>query len=382
MLIHIDMDAFYASVEQLDHPELRGLPVIVGMSARGVVAAASYEARKFGVRSAMPVFMAKERCPMGVFLPVRMERYEEISAAIHEIFNRYTPIVEPIALDEAFIDASGSERLFGSSVEIARRIKQDIRDELGLSSSAGVGPNKFVAKMASEFEKPDGFTVVREDQVQEFLDPQPISDMWGVGRAYLKVFDRLGVATIRDLRLLSKESLRSHFGEAATESLWHLSRGLDTQKVIPEVPPKSMSHSKTLNAKTSDLEVLSGQLLELTDKVAQRLRASKLFAKSVHLYVRFSDFSSITRMHTLGFPTDVTDDLARSAVNLLHTRLPSSHLPIRALGVSVDHLVSEEAVQLFLFDIHDHDRQVKLDLATDRIRDRFGRNSLKRASSL
>ena len=274
MIIHIDMDAFYASVEQLDKPELRGLPVIIGMGERGVVAAASYEARKYGVRSATPVFMAKELCPVGVFLPVRMERYEEISAAIHEIFNRYTPVVEPVALDEAYIDASGSERLFGHSEEIARRIKHDIRMEIGLSCSAGVGPNKFLAKMALEFEKPDGFTVVREDQVQEFLDPLPISDMWGVGKAYMKVLAKLGVATIRDLRLLPKKTLRSHFGEAASESLWHLSRGMDTSTVIPEIPPKSMSHSKTLDAKTSDLEILSGQLLELTDKVAQRQKVA------------------------------------------------------------------------------------------------------------
>ena len=382
MIIHIDMDAFYASVEQLDKPELRGLPVIVGMGERGVVAAASYEARKYGVRSATPVFMAKEMCPNGVFLPVRMERYEEIFAAIHEIFNRYTPVVEPVALDEAYIDASGSERLFGPSEEIARKIKHDISMEIGLSCSAGVGPNKFIAKMASDFEKPDGFTVVREDQIQEFLDPLPISDMWGVGKAYMKVLARLGVATIRDLRLLPKKTLHCHFGEVASASLWHLSRGKDASTVIPEIPPKSMSHSKTLDEKTSDLEVLSGQLLELTDKVAQRLRAGKLFATNVHLYVRFSDFSSITRMQTLGFPTNVTDDLARIALNLLRTRLPAKHLPIRAIGVGIGHLVSDDVIQPFLFDIHDHDRQVKLDLATDRIRDRFGRSSLKRASSL
>ena len=261
-------------------------------------------------------------------------------------------------------------------------IKQNIRKEIGLSCSAGVAPNKFVAKMASDFEKPDGFTVVHEDQIQEFLDPLPISDMWGVGKAYMKVLARLGVATIRDLRLLPKKTLHSHFGEAASGSLWYLSRGKDASTVIPEIPPKSMSHSKTLDEKTSDLEVLSGRLLELTDKVAQRLRAGSLFARSAHLYVRFSDFSSITRMQTLAYPTDVTDDLARIALNLLRTRLPAKHLPIRAIGIGVGHLVSDDAVQIFLFDIHDHDRQVQLDLATDCIRDRFGRSSLKRASSL
>ena len=382
MIIHIDMDAFYASVEQLDKPELRGLPVIVGMGELGVVAAASYEARKYGVRSATPVFMAKEMCPMGVFLPVRMERYEEVSAAIHEIFYRYTPLIEPVALDEAYIDASGSERLFGPSEEIAFMIKQNIREEIGLSCSAGVAPNKFVAKMASDFEKPDGFTVVREYQIREFLDPLPISDMWGVGSSYLKVFKRLGVETIRDLRLLSKKTILSNFGEAASETLWHLSRGMDASSVVPEIPPKSMSHSKTLDEKTSDLAVLSGQLLELTDKVAQRLRASNLFAKSVHLYVRFSDFRSITRMQTLGSPTKVTDDIARAALNLLRKRLPTEHLPIRAIGVGVGRLTKEESVQPMLFDIHDRDRQESLDHATDLIRDRFGKSSLKRASSL
>lgn len=384
MIIHVDMDAFYASVEQLDHPELRGKPVIVGgdVASRGVVSAASYEARKFGVHSAMPTVVAKRLCPIGIFVPVRMGRYEEMSEAIHEIFHRYTPIIEPISLDEAFLDASGSERLFGPSEWIASKIKQDIRDELGLIASAGVAPNKFLAKVASDHEKPDGLTIVREDRVQEFLDPLHVGQVWGVGQASMKIFDRLGVTTIKQLRHLPMDVLRSNFGEAAAESLWHLSRGEDSRQVVPDALAKSISHETTFEQDVSDMDILSATLLELTDQVARRLRRSKLFARSVHLKVRFADFKTITRSRTLGSPTHITDELAQVAMEMLHTRLPSSPLPIRLLGMGVGDLTQEEAVQPFLFDIHDRERQESLDRTTDGIRDRFGTGSLKRASSL
>lgn len=384
MIIHVDMDAFYTSVEQLDHPELRGKPVIVGGDAkeRGVVSTASYEARKFGVHSAMPTVTAKRLCPDGIFLPVRMGRYEAVSEQIHEIFHRYTPIVEPISLDEAFLDAQGSEKLFGSSETIAKRIREDIRNELGLIASAGVAPNKFLAKVASSWCKPDGLKVVREEEIRTFLDLLPVSDIWGVGQATMRIFNRLGVSTIRDLRHLSMDTLQANFGAAASEHLWHLARGEDSRNVVPDVLAKSISHERTFAEDVCDGDVLTATLLELTDLVVRRLRRSRLFAGSVHLKVRFSDFRTITRSQTLGSSTHVTDDLVRVAVEMLHTRLPSSHPPIRLLGMGVGNLTTEEAVQPFLFDIHDRDRHARLDQATDTIRDRFGHESLRRGSSL
>ena len=384
MIIHIDMDAFYASVEQLDHPEYRGKPVIVGGSPceRGVVSAASYEARKFAVHSAMPTSTAKRLCPDGIFLPVRMGRYEEISEQIHDIFHRYTPIIEPLSLDEAFLDATGSEKLFGSSEEIAWRIKHNIRDEVGLVASAGVAPNKFVAKVASDFDKPDGMKVVHADEVQAFLDPLPVAEIWGIGHESMKVFVRLGVLKIHQLRQLPIEVLRANFGAAAAESFWHLARGEDSRAVVPDALAKSISHERTFVEDVSDLDVLCTTLLELTDQVARRLRHSRLFAKTVHVKVRFSDFETITRSLTLNSPTHVTDELVRAVKELAHTKFPSSHPPVRLLGMGVSNLIPQEEVQPLLFDIHDRERQESLDRTTDSIRDRFGSSSLKRAVSL
>ena len=386
MIIHVDMDAFYTSVEQLDHPELRGKPVIVGGDAkeRGVVSTASYEARKFGVHSAMPTATARRLCPNGIFLPVRMGRYAAISEQIHEIFHRYTPVIEPISLDEAFLDARGSEKLFGPSEWIARKIKTDIHDELGLTASAGVAPNKFLSKVASAWCKPDGLKVIREHEVREFLDPLPVAEIWGVGQATMRVFARLGVSTIRDLRHLTTETLRANFGAVAADNLWHLARGEDDRHVIPDALAKSISHERTFVEDICDCEIMTAILLDLTDLVARRLRRSGLYAKSVHLKIRFSDFQTITRSMTLGSPTHVTADLVRAATEMLHKRLPSSHPPIRLLGIGVGNLTTEEAVQPCLFDIHgyDHERQSHLDQATDSIRDRFGPTALKRGTSL
>ena len=311
-----------------------------------------------------------------------MGRYEAISEQIHDIFHRYTPIIEPLSLDEAFLDATGSEKLFGSSEEIARRIKRDIRDELGLIASAGVAPNKFVAKVASDHDKPDGLTIVHADEVQAFLDPLPVAEIWGIGHASMKVFVRLGVLKIHQLRQLPIEVLRANFGEAAAESFYHLARGEDSRAVVPDALAKSLSHEITFVEDVSDLDVLCATLLELTDQVARRLRHSRLFAKTVHVKVRFSDFQTITRSVTLGSPTHVTDELVHAVKELAHTKFPSSHPPVRLLGMGVSNLTQEEAVQPMLFDIHDRNRQENLDQATDTIRDRFGSESLKRGSSL
>ncbi len=386
MIIHVDMDAFFASVEQLDRPKLRGKPVIVGGSveSRGVVSAASYEARRFGVHSAMPMSQALRRCPDGVFVPLRMSRYAEISDQIHEIFNRYTPMVEAISLDEAFLDVSGCEKLFGAAESIARKIKREIRDELGLVASAGVATNKFLAKVASDLEKPDGLVVVPTDQeaIESFLEPLPIRRIWGVGKVAAERFHRIGVRTIGQLRRLSLSGLTGHFGESTARHFYDLARGRDGRDVIPYCSPKSISHETTFPKDESDPKLLRTCLLELTDQVACRLRAKKLFAKSVHLKVRFADFRTVTRSSTLPTPTNRTDKLSSTAVEILEHRLPAKQLPVRLIGIGVGHLTETAEVQLDLFDRETNPRQKQLDRATDEIRDRFGNCSIRRGGSL
>ncbi len=244
-IIHLDMDAFYASVEMLDNPALRGQPVIVGgPKQRGVVSAASYEARKFGVHSALPMAVAMRLCPQGVFLPVRMPRYKEISDQIFEIFLRFTPLVEPLSIDEAFLDVTASVRLFGPAEEIAKQIKNQVREEIGLTVSAGVAPSKLVAKIASDLNKPDGLTVVPEGNVQQFLDPLPIEKLWGVGKMTQKDLSLLNVKTVGELSRLPKDLLRRRFGGQGLQ-LYFLSKGIDDREVQPERIIKSIGREET-----------------------------------------------------------------------------------------------------------------------------------------
>jgi DNA polymerase-4 len=251
------MDAFYASVEERDRPELVGKPVIVGGTPekRGVVSAANYVARRFGVHSAMPAITARRLCPQGIFLPPRIDYYAEVSSQIRDIFERFTPMVEPLSLDEAFLDVTGSEHLFGSAVEIGQKLKQMIRQEIRLVVSVGVAPNKFLAKIASDLKKPDALVVVEPDKVQEFLDPLPVERLWGVGKQGSKVFQRLGIRTIEQLRQYPLDILQSRFGSSG-EHLWQLARGIDDRAVVPERDAKSISHETTFERDIADLEVL------------------------------------------------------------------------------------------------------------------------------
>ena len=257
------MDAFYASVEELDRPELVGKPVIVAgdPKSRGVVSAANYVARTFGVHSAMPSATAHRLCPHGVFLPGRMDRYVDVSHEIHEIFYRYTPLVEPLSLDEAFLDVSGSTGLFGPAEQIGRRIKAEIRDELHLTASVGVAPNKFLAKIASDLEKPDGFVLVDENNVQAFLDPLPVSRIWGVGRVSNQALERLGIRTVAQLRAASPHLLRDKFGSMG-EQLWQLAHGIDDRSVVPDHEAKSISHETTFATDIAGMETLQACLLQ------------------------------------------------------------------------------------------------------------------------
>lgn len=383
MILHCDMDAFYASVEERDRPELVGKPVIVGGTPeqRSVVSAANYVARKFGVHSAMPAITARRLCPHGFFLPPRIGYYAEISRQIRAIFERFTPLVEPLSLDEAFLDVTGSAGLFGTAPEIGRQIKQAVYDETGLVVSVGVAPNKFLAKIASDFEKPNGFFVVEPERVQEFLDLLPVERLWGVGKQSSKVFQQLGIRTIGQLRQWPIETLKDRFGSHG-EHLWRLAHGIDEEPVVPEREAKSISHETTFEEDIADLDVLRSWLVELTEQVAWRLRRHGLRGQTVHLKVRFADFSLITRSQTLPEPTDITDELWQTADELLCHRLPANHLPVRLVGMGVSGFDATGLVQEFLFDREQRKKQAELDLASDRIRERFGSSALRRATSL
>ena len=371
-IIHLDMDAFYAAVEVLDAPELKGKPVVVGGNKeRGVVSSASYEAREFGVHSAQPIATALRLCPHGVFLPVRMWRYQEISQQIFRIFQRFSPLVEPLSLDEAFLDVTGSIRLFGSPEEIARKIKEQVVEETGLTVSAGVAPSKFVAKIASDLEKPDGLTIVLEGTVKEFLEPLPIEKLWGVGKATRKILAHLGVKTIGDLGCLSSKLLVRKLGKPGLH-LYLLAKGIDQREVEPEREVKSIGHEDTYPVDISDLGEARKQLLSLANRVAKRLRGYGLVGKTVTLKVKYYDFVQITRSITLGEPTDDSTEIFQTCCNLLG-KTEVGRRRVRLFGISLSQLSdSEEGKQLALFAKERPDKRRRLNKALDTISEKFG----------
>ena len=380
MIIHVDMDAFYASVEERDDPSLIGQPVIVGGSAegRGVVAAANYEARKFGVHSAMAASRAKRLCPHAVFLKTRIDYYASVSRQIRAIFEQFTPLVEPLSLDEAFLDVAGSESLFGSAPEIGQQIKRHIRDQLQLFASVGVAPNKFLAKIASDLRKPDGFVVVDANRVQEFLDPLPIGRIWGVGKVTGQTFDRLGVSSIGQMRQLSLAALKATFG-ASAEHYWQLAHGIDNREVVPDREAKSISHETTFEVDIQELETLQGWLVELVEQVARRLRRHNLKGRSAELKVRFADFATISRSLTMAEPTNITQQLIEAGIELLTTKLPPGHLPVRLLGFGVTGLEGAGKSQGLLFDESHREQHRQLDRVADQITQKFGKRAIRRA---
>lgn len=383
LIIHMDMDAFYASVEVRDNPALVGLPVVVGGSptGRGVVSAAGYEARKYGIHSAMPSSQALRLCPNIVFLKTRMDHYATVSKQIREIFFRYTSLVEPLSLDEAFLDVSGSERLFGPAIEIAKKIKSEIQTEVGLVVSAGVAPNKFLAKVASDLEKPDGLVSVEPNSVHAFLDPLPISRVWGIGKKTEAKFKKVGIKTIGHIRQTPLTTLQQLFG-LHSEHFFRLSRGEDSRSVIPDRYAKSISHETTFAKDVSNVEALSAWLLELTDQVARRLRRHKILGKTVQLKLRFPSFQTITRSKTLREPTDSSDQLIQASRELLTENSDALGRGIRLLGMGVSNLSHDRPVQQTLFDQEEKSKREQLDKTTDLIRDKFGSPALRRATSL
>ncbi len=384
MILHVDMDAYYASVEERDDPRLVGKAVIVGgtPAGRGVVAAANYIARRFGVHSAMSSVTAQRLCPQAIVIRPRMQHYAEVSQQIRAIFERYSPLVEPLSLDEAFLDVTGSEPLFGTADIIGRRIKEDIRREVRLVASVGVAPNKFLAKIASDLRKPDGFVVVEPTAVQEFLDPLPVSRLWGVGRVTGATFQRIGIETIEQLKNLSTATLEKLCGQATASKLWHLARGIDHRTVTPDREAKTISHETTFAANIAEPEALRGWLLELTEQVARRLRRHDLSGRTVHLKIRSSDFHTLTRAHTLARPTHVTQELWEAAAGLLTPRLLEQVMPVRLLGIGVSGLAQDAKTQQQLFDGDEHRKLGQLDAVADAIQQRFGTSALKRGTNL
>lgn len=347
-ILHLDMDAFFVAVEVLDDPRLAGLPVVVGgLGSRGVVAAASYEARAWGVHSAMPMATARQRCPRAVFLPGRHHRYQEISTRVHAILGEMSPLVEPIALDEAFLDVSSVRRLHGEGPEIAHMLRRRMADELGLACSVGVAPRKLTAKLASEAAKPRaslagtlpglGVVVVTEDTEMAFLHDHPVGALWGVGPATLLRLDALGVKTIGDLAKLPEDTLVRTLGAAAGRNLHALSWARDHRPVVARGVARSIGHEMTYPDDLRERRDLDRELLRLTDAVAHRLRRSALAARTVQLKVRFGDFRTVTRSATLEEPTADALTLVRTARMLLEG--VDTGAGVRLLGVSGSQLV-------------------------------------------
>jgi DNA polymerase-4 len=374
-ILHVDLDAFFAAVEQRDRPELRGKPVIVGggsPSDRGVVSAASYEARRYGVHSAMPLRTAGRLCPDGVFLPVDGRKYQAVSREVMAILRRFTPLVEPISIDEAFLDVTGSQALFGDGESIARQVKDAIREDVGLTASVGVATTKLVAKVASDLRKPDGLVVVPPGTEAGFLAPLPIRRLWGVGAPTAAALRDYGVATIGDLAALPPDALERRFGKFGA-AMADRARGLDHDTVHGPADAKSIGHEHTFDVDTSDREVIERTLLAMAEGVSSRLRASGVKASTIAVKIRDSSFRTITRQRTLAEPTDLTEPIWKAAVDLARPEVRG--LRIRLVGVTASNLGAPD--QMSLFERSDGRRRVVE--AVDDVRRRFGERALTRA---
>lgn len=382
MIIHVDMDAFFASIEQRDQPQLRGKPVAVGGSAtgRGVVAAASYEARKFGVHSAMSGQAAARLCPGLQFVKSDMRKYAMVGRQVREIFHRYTPLVQPLSVDEAFLDASPTVKIFGSAEAIGRAIQNDIRQELNLPCSVGIAPLKFLAKIASDLQKPNGFVMVQAEEVFPFLDPLPIQKLWGVGKVTLVRLQKIGIHQVSDLRRLGQVECRRQLG-ALGDHLWKLASAIDPRTVVPDRAAKSIGHERTFHQDMDDDEFLSSAMSFLAGQVGRRLRAARRRAKQISIKFRLSDFRTFTRNVTLREPSDLTDTIAETAQSLLAVIRQAKPGPVRLIGLSLGHLTSVDAPQqLNLFDQNEQEKRSAIDQLSDQLQARFGDEALYRAS--
>ncbi len=375
-IMHVDMDAFFASIEALDNPALEGLPVIVGgQSLRGVVSTCSYEARRFGVHSAMPMALAHKLCPEAVYLPGRMERYKEVSRQIMDIFRDLSPLVEQLSIDEAFLDVSGMEALYGGPEEVGRIVKRRIRQEIGLTASVGLAPNKFLAKMASDMHKPDGFTIITHERARDFIAPLPVTKIFGVGAAAQKELQQVGIERIGQIAAADIGVLRRIFGKNA-EKMRLLARGLDDRPVTPDSAPKSVGCEITFDSDLCDKEACCRQLLRLSGMIGYRLRRKGYYGHTLTLKVKYADFRVTTR--SISSESDISSD---EDIYILAARLLENVAlkgGVRLLGIAVSGLGSGQPLRL-QFD-EDDKRQRRSD-ATDKLKARFGEQIIFRGDS-
>ncbi|MFV0347166.1 MAG: DNA polymerase IV [Halodesulfovibrio sp.] len=382
-IMHLDMDAFFASVEQLDHPEWRGKPVIVGGRERGVVSAASYEARKYGVRSAIPVARAQKLCPHGIFTRGNMARYAEVSRQIMELLGNYSPLVEPASIDEAYLDATGLERIFGPVEDMARNIKRDIKAAVGLNCSIGLAPVKFLAKIASDHNKPDGLFILWPEDVPAFLATLPVAKIPGVGSKFIAELEKLGVTTCKDVMGYPESFWARRFGKSG-ESLWRRAQGIDARRVEIDQTAKSESAENTFAQDTDDVELLKTWLLKQAERVGRNQRRSGVKGRTVTLKLKYADFTSITRSRSLPEPTDSTDVIFRTACELLDA--VKLQQKVRLIGVGLSNY-GKGPEQLSLLDgsaggqtggMVATAKQRNLDKALDSLREKFGRDAVTR----
>lgn len=380
-IAHMDCDAFFASVEKRDNPELRDKPVIIGGGHRGVVSTACYIARLRGVRSAMPMFKALKLCPDAVVIRGNMARYVEVSQQVRALMQDLTPAIEPLSVDEAFLDLSGTQRLHGAppAVMLARLTKR-MRDEIGITGSIGLSHNKFLAKIASDLDKPRGFSVIGRAETQEFLDPKPVSLIWGIGPAAQRGLEQAGIRTIRDLRRWDRDDLIARFGGQGLR-LWHLCRGEDHRDVTTRRPVRSISNERTLDSDASDLEVLDGHLWRLSEKTAARAKTKHMLGGVVTLKLKRKDHSSLTRRVTLSEPTQLADTIYRQARPMLERALTEG--PFRLIGVGISDLQAGDGGQP-IGDLLDPDaaQRSQVERASDDIRARFGDDAIIKGRSL
>lgn len=379
-ILHVDMDAFFVSVELLERPELRGRPVVVGGAGpRGVVSAASYEARRFGVHSAMPMTRARRLCPQAVILPPRHERYARVSAAVFEIFRSITPLVEPLSLDEAFLDVAGAGRRLGRPAEIARQIRAQVSAQQGITCSVGVASTKFVAKLASAHCKPDGLLVVPADGVEEFLHPLPVAALWGVGERTEETLTRLGLRTVGQLAKVPLSTLQRELGNAVGSHLHELAWGRDPREVVPHTPDKSIGAEETFDTDIDDPEIIRRELLRLAGKVGARLRASGNAGRTVSVKLRMANFKTITRARTLREPTDLTRVIYVTACGL-YEGAGLDRVRLRLVGVRVENLgPAGEAPRQLAFDEPETGWR-EAERAMDQVASRFGRGAVRPAA--
>jgi nucleotidyltransferase/DNA polymerase involved in DNA repair len=380
-IIHVDMDAFYAAVEQRDHPSYIGKPVIVGADpkggkGRGVVSACSYEARKFGIHSAMPISQAYRKCPSAIYLLPDHDKYERESSKIFEILKKFSPDLEPISIDEAFLDITGSYHLFVSPENTCHKIKDAIKKETGLTASIGLAPNKMTAKIASNIGKPDGLVIVNKNELLNFLHPLPVETLWGVGKKTKDEFKKNGINIIGDLARQDRIPFIRQFGKAG-EHVWHLANGIDPREVEATKGAKSISNEYTFEVDVADLDKILDVLMELSEKVSRRLRKEGLTGRTITLKIRFSDFQTFTRATTLDVPSNFIEDIYQTCANKIRGfDLRKKH--VRLIGVHVSNL-SGTSNQLCLFEGNPSnlDKKEKLHQALGKIKDKFGEKAIK-----